>query len=626
VLPKYYPLFFIYFIIWIIISSVYNKYNTSNKNKLSELLFPIIKSDFSVLALTSILVFAFRVPAYSRLLVFGTTFLAFFLEILFCLIFYLQKKLYIKNDFFITSLSFIRSIKLFYFFLISDIFIFIFSFLFSAWLKPATVRHYLPVYSQPILIFGLIWIFISLLGDKYNLTSKKKISEFIIPVIRSDITFFALISILIYAFHFFSFSRLIILGTILISFVLEITFCFIYYYHQKIIKTTDFSESLLSSAKLVKPEYSHETEEEKHLKYPKFLNHENSVYPNLQTRYLSKNPDLFNFISEKIPLHKIPKNKSLVINTHTLFNIENIDKESQYFFLNLHKTNDIRRINRYFIQINENSKYGAYFVGCSETIREIYKKYFSKYPKIIAITFYSLDFILHRIFPKIPILKEIYFIFTKGENRSISQSEILGRLYYCGFKVVDTIEIDNLFYFIAQKIKKPREDISPSYGPLIKMKRIGRNNNPIFIYKFRTMHPYSEYLQEYIYEKYRLEEGGKFKNDLRITGWGKIFRKLWIDELPQLINFFRGELNLFGVRALSEHYFSLYPDYLQKLRTQFKPGLVPPFYADLPTTFEEILESERKYLESKQKHQFTTDFNYLCKASYNIIFKHARSN
>jgi lipopolysaccharide/colanic/teichoic acid biosynthesis glycosyltransferase len=140
------------------------------------------------------------------------------------------------------------------------------------------------------------------------------------------------------------------------------------------------------------------------------------------------------------------------------------------------------------------------------------------------------------------------------------------------------------------------------------------------------MHPYSEYLQQYIYDSFQLEEGGKFKNDFRRTAWGTVFRKLWIDELPQLINFFQGEVALFGVRALSEHYFSLYPPDMQDLRTKVKPGLVPPFYADMPTTFEEIIESERRYVEKRLKKGFIVDVEYFCKAWYNIIFKHARSN
>jgi len=42
------------------------------------------------------------------------------------------------------------------------------------------------------------------------------------------------------------------------------------------------------------------------------------------------------------------------------------------------------------------------------------------------------------------------------------------------------------------------------------------------------MHPYSEYLQEYVYEQGGTIDGDGFKNDFRITFWGKFFRKFWV--------------------------------------------------------------------------------------------------
>ena len=100
---------------------------------------------------------------------------------------------------------------------------------------------------------------------------------------------------------------------------------------------------------------------------------------------------------------------------------------------------------------------------------------------------------------------------------------------------------------------------------------------------------------------------------------------MWVDELPQIYDWMRGTLNIFGVRPLSEHYYGLYPADLQKMRIQFKPGLVPPYYVDLPKSFEEILDSERRYLEKKQKSMFITDIKYFSKAIINILFKGARS-
>jgi lipopolysaccharide/colanic/teichoic acid biosynthesis glycosyltransferase len=102
-------------------------------------------------------------------------------------------------------------------------------------------------------------------------------------------------------------------------------------------------------------------------------------------------------------------------------------------------------------------------------------------------------------------------------------------------------------------------------------------------------------------------------------------RRCFIDELPQIYNWLKGDLKLVGVRALSEQYFSLYPKDMQKLRIKSKPGLVPPYYADTPQSFDEIVESERKYLKQKHEHPIKTDLIYFFRAIINIVFRGARS-
>ncbi|MCK4467345.1 MAG: sugar transferase, partial [Desulfobacterales bacterium] len=179
---------------------------------------------------------------------------------------------------------------------------------------------------------------------------------------------------------------------------------------------------------------------------------------------------------------------------------------------------------------------------------------------------------------------------------------------------------------IAQKVKTSSIDENPSYGPLVKFSRVGPNGNDLTVYKFRTMHPYSEYLQEYIYENNKLQQGGKFNNDFRVTTLGRIMRKTWIDELPMIYNWLKGELQMLGVRPLSLHYLSLYDVDLQELRKKVKPGLIPPFYADLPGTFDEICESERRYIEAFLAHPVKTQWVYFWKAFYNIVIKGARSS
>ncbi len=314
-----------------------------------------------------------------------------------------------------------------------------------------------------------------------------------------------------------------------------------------------------------------------------------------------------------------------VFSTSTAFNIEKFEKKSITAVVNLKRINDLRRINKFFEAINENISYNTVFIGCAETLELRKERLLNKFPGIINRLYLVGDYIFKRVFPKLPLTKQAYFALTGGRNRILSRAETLGRLYSCGFEVVHEEIHGYLYYFVARKIKPPYYDMSPSYGPVFAMERSGKNGKLIKVLKFRTMYPYSEYLQEYVYDKNNLENGGKFKNDFRITAFGKFMRKFWLDELPMLYNYVKLELKLVGVRPLSRHYQSLYPKELLELRQKFKPGLVPPYYADMPKSFEEILESERKYLKAYEKFSFLTDWIYFWKAFVNIVFRNARS-
>ncbi len=268
---------------------------------------------------------------------------------------------------------------------------------------------------------------------------------------------------------------------------------------------------------------------------------------------------------------------------------------------------------------------GGYLVIRAHTTATHKEWLFAKYPGYIAKYIYAADFLVHRVIPKLPFFKKIYFAVTRGKGRVISRAEILGRLHFCGFEIVDEATIDKRLCVIARKSKLPAADPNPTYGPFVELRRVGYNNEIIKVYKVRTMHPYSEYLQEYVYRISGLRKGGKLENDFRLTGYGKLMRKLWIDELPMLYNWVKGELQLIGVRPLSMQYFNLYDKELQEMRGLVKPGLLPPFYADMPESVEEIIESEKRYIRAFLERPQRTQFVYLVRILKNILIKGARS-
>jgi lipopolysaccharide/colanic/teichoic acid biosynthesis glycosyltransferase len=317
---------------------------------------------------------------------------------------------------------------------------------------------------------------------------------------------------------------------------------------------------------------------------------------------------------------------SSILSTITLENIEIIRNNSINLLINLHKLNDIRRLNKYLITSHMKLITNGILVGYLLPIETTFNRLRNQMPKFLFTLFYPLYFVFSRVIPKIPKINRVYFFITQGKNRTISKAEMYGRLNFCGFKIENEEIINDKLFFIAKKVKSVSNVPNPSYHPIVKLIRVGYNKELIKIHKFRTMHPYSEFLQKDIYEENELDTSGKFKNDFRITSWGKIMRKFWIDELPQIYDWMQGRLNLVGVRAISEQYFSLYPKKLQDYRTKFKPGIIPPYYVDLPQSLEEIFQSERKYLQQKEKKPIRTDIKYGFTALINIFFKGARSS
>ncbi len=302
-----------------------------------------------------------------------------------------------------------------------------------------------------------------------------------------------------------------------------------------------------------------------------------------------------------------------------------LEDQTYSAIIHFRRVNTFPYINKFFESVNAKLPMGGIFVTKVETNDLRRQRLMEKYPPVLNKVYYFFDFIFKRVFPKLPVTQQIYYYLTKGRNRVLSKTEMLGRLYSCGFRILEERYIGNRLYIVSEKFKEPAFDEDPSYGIIYPMKRVGKGGKIINVYKFRTMHAYSEYLQEYVYEKNNLEEGGKFKDDFRVSRAGKMLRKYWIDEIPMIINVLKGDLKLVGVRPLSRHYLSLYTPELQELRKKIKPGLIPPYYVDLPKTMEEIMDSEKRYILAYQKNPLWTDIRYFFMVFYTILFKRARS-
>jgi len=607
---SFYKLISIINIVWIIDIIWYNKFANQTKN-IWNIIYCIFRSNLFMLLLTTMIIVIFYIQQVERFYILLCFVIYFILETLLIIPLKIQntqfnRHIYIKEY----SFPYIKSF-------LFDMLLMLISIIIIHGIKHRSfMKDEISVYSTIILI-GL-WFFFSLWTEKFQRAKVKNIYYYFTPFLRTWILMSIVTAFIIFIVNFKEYSRIMLFGPIIFLAVFESIF---FLTKQFMIRLNNEESGYINYEK----NFRHFQQKELPLKKMRRINSKKSILNILKKNFLMNHIRLFQWIAKNIDLKYISYEETSILDTHTLFNLKIIDDDSKMLIINLHPANDFGRINSYFHETYKKLKNGGYFVGSKTTLFKNKELIYTKYPQYLAHLRYSINFLFHRIIPKINGINLFYFVITKGKNRLISKAEILGRLSFCGFRIIDFHEQKGINYFIAQKYKTPSLDQNPSYGPIIKLKRIGPHGHSFEIYKFRTMHPYSEYIQDFIYDRNKLQRSGKIANDYRLTHWGKILRKFWIDELPQLANLIKGDLKLVGVRALSYHYFSLYPKDVKRMRFKTKPGIFPPYYADMPETFDEIIKSERKYLSRYFKKPIRTDFIYFFKILYNILFKNARS-
>jgi lipopolysaccharide/colanic/teichoic acid biosynthesis glycosyltransferase len=504
-------------------------------------------------------------------------------------------------------------------FFLADLVILIAAFLACIWFKAGNYTIYLPKYIEEFILFVAIWITCSFFFRKYSLHNMNGNFDIFKTILLSNLFAFTIVASIMYISRIAYFSRTIVLGTIALASVTELILGSVYF-------------------AFIHANISIDTNGRKNKKYKNGLALLNGTLTKLKLRKKEKQNYVYKAREEALLLEiskeafdfifsyaRIDSPDTLILSSTSRFNIDTQIQPQFESIVNIQRINDIRFLNKFFESANAKLPVGGLFIDFVETKGLRKQRILSKYPPIFNYFFYTLDYIIKRIFPKFWLTKGLYFILTRGQNRVLTKAETYGRLYSCGFAMADEKFIDNYLYFIARKVSEPQFPKEPSYGPIVKLKRIGKGGKMVKIYKLRTMHPFAEYIQEYVYNTNGLQDGGKFKKDFRVSTMGRFLRSLWLDELPSLLNWIKGDLKLFGVRPLSKHYYSLYTKELQERRIKYKPGLIPPFYVDNPKTLKEIMESEIKYLDAYDKHPFITDFRNFFIAIFNIIFRRYRS-
>ncbi|MCS8563939.1 sugar transferase [Pediococcus pentosaceus] len=179
---------------------------------------------------------------------------------------------------------------------------------------------------------------------------------------------------------------------------------------------------------------------------------------------------------------------------------------------------------------------------------------------------------------------------------------------------IGLIILSPLFLIISILIKC-EEPSGPIFYSQI---RLGKNQKPFKMYKFRSMVVNADQMLEQLMKQNEVEGAMfKIKEDPRVTKIGKFIRKHSIDELPQLWNVLIGHMTLVGPRPPLKREVLGYTTY-DKQRLIVKPGCTGLWQVSgrNDVGFEEMVELDLKYIE---KSSVWYDFEILFKTIWIVV-------
>lgn len=190
------------------------------------------------------------------------------------------------------------------------------------------------------------------------------------------------------------------------------------------------------------------------------------------------------------------------------------------------------------------------------------------------------------------------------------------KIYYLRLKRFIDLMLASIFLVVAAPIMVLTAIVIKldSKGPVFFMQeRLGLKGKSFKILKFRTM----------INDAVNCGPLWTTKNDRRITRAGRVIRKLRLDELPQLINIFKGQMSFIGPRPLA--HCSLMADIrYYKYRLLVKPGITGWAQVMYPDGIEADTTPEKlKYdLYYIKNIGFMLDLAILLKTVRTVLFGH----
>lgn len=163
------------------------------------------------------------------------------------------------------------------------------------------------------------------------------------------------------------------------------------------------------------------------------------------------------------------------------------------------------------------------------------------------------------------------------------------------------------------------------HNPIYTSIRVGKNGKLIKFHKIRTMKPNADKLKAQLIAKGKNEADGpvfKMKNDPRITKVGKVYRKLSLDELPQIWDILLNRISIVGPRSPLPDEVKKYDSY-QMHRLDVKGGLLCLWQIQKnrhSLSFYDWVDLDIDYVE---KRNLWLDFKIIVKGACMVIFDHS---
>jgi len=214
----------------------------------------------------------------------------------------------------------------------------------------------------------------------------------------------------------------------------------------------------------------------------------------------------------------------------------------------------------------------------------------------------------------IEVLKPSTLILSAKGFRNHGAAEVVARIVSLVVAAIGLVLSAPLLAALALAVKLT------SRGPVFFIQeRAGKNGRPFGLLKFRTMHPSQEMHSEWVQD-----------NAHRITPLGRWLRRYRLDELPQLVNVLKGEMNLVGPRPhpTCNHAIFLEGIAYYLLRSTVRPGVtgwaqVRYGYAN---NLEEETEKMRYDLYYIKNRSLWLDFRILLQTILVVIFGQGATN